>query len=116
MSTLPPVLQLSNIEEVQAPPGDERTQAPWQVPTKVVPGDTTQGSKEDKGGAIPQHVLVAPGLPTVSKKLAQKIWALKFIEMEEFLQPTKWCNPWKVGVAPQAPVGHTLRANRWQTS
>ena len=89
MSTLPPVLQLSNIEEVQAPPGDERTQAPWQVPTKVVPGDTTQGSKEDKGGAIPQHVLVAPGLPTVSKKLAQRIWALKFIEMEEFLPTNK---------------------------
>ena len=89
MSTLPPVSQLSNIQEVQAPPGDERTQAPQQVPTKVVPRDTTWGSKENKGGAIPQHVLAAIGLPTVSKKLAQRIWALEFLEMEEFLPTNK---------------------------
>ena len=63
MGTLPPVSQLSNIPEVLTPPGDERTQTPWQVLTEVVPGDTTGGSKEDKGRAIPQHVLAAPGLP-----------------------------------------------------
>ena len=60
-----------------------------QVSTEVVPGDTTGGSKEDKGGAIPQHVLAAPGLPTVSRRLAQRIWALEFIEMEEFLPTNK---------------------------
>ena len=89
MSTLPPVSQLSNIPEVPAPPGDERTQAPRQVPTEVVPGNTTGGSKEDKGGAISQHVLAAPGLPTVSRKLAQRIWALEFTEMKEFLSTNK---------------------------
>ena len=31
------------------------------------------------------HFLPAPGLPTVSNKLAQKIWDLEFVEMEEFL-------------------------------
>ena len=71
------------------PPGDERTQTPWQVPTEVVPGDATGGNKEDKGGAIPQYVLAAPGLPTVSRKLAQRVWALEFIEMEEFLPTNK---------------------------
>ena len=56
---------------------------------EVVPGDTTRGSKEDKEGTIPQHVLAAPGLPTVSKKLAQRIWALEIIEMNEFLPTNK---------------------------
>ena len=31
------------------------------------------------------HFLPAPGLPTLSNKLAQKIWDLEFVEMEEFL-------------------------------
>ena len=31
------------------------------------------------------HFLPAPGLPTIPNKLAQKIWDLEFMEMEEFL-------------------------------
>lgn len=37
----------------------------------------------------PQLFLAASGLPTVSQKLAQRIWALDFIEMEEFLPANK---------------------------
>ena len=55
----------------------------------MVPGNTTGSSKEDKGGAIPQHVLTAPGLPTVSRKLAKRIWALEFTEVKEFLPTNK---------------------------
>ena len=36
-----------------------------------------------------QLFLAAPGLPTVPMKLAQRIWDLDFIEMEEFL-PSNW--------------------------
>ena len=45
MDTLLPVSQLSNILEVLAPLGDGRTQTPHQVPTEVVPGDTTGAEK-----------------------------------------------------------------------
>jgi len=51
-----------------------------------------QPAVED-GGAMPVKVsegkpqlfLAASGLPTVSQKLAQQIWDMNFVEMEEFL-------------------------------
>ena len=116
MGTLPPVLQLSNIQEVPTPPGDERTQTPWQVPTEVVPGDATGGSKEDKGGAIHQHVLAAPGLPTVSRKLARWIWALEFTKMEEFLPTNKVVWSLESGDGAPGSSGTHSQANGWQTS
>ena len=36
-----------------------------------------------------QLLLPAPGLPTISQKLAQRIWGLEFIEMEEFFLSNK---------------------------
>ena len=93
MGTLLPVSQLSNIPEILSPLGDGRTQTPQQVPTEVVPGDTTgavKGIREESSlSMFPQHVLAAPGLPTVSRKLAQRIWALELIEMEEFFPTNK---------------------------
>ena len=41
----------------------------------LVTGDKSTGT---------QFLLPAPGLPTVPLKLAQRIWSLEFIEMEEF--------------------------------
>lgn len=37
----------------------------------------------------PQYFLAAPGLPTITSKLAQQIWDLEFVEMEEFLTSNK---------------------------
>ena len=34
----------------------------------------------------PQHYLALPGLPTILHCLAQRIWDLEFVEMEEFLE------------------------------
>ena len=56
---------------------------------EVIPGDTIESKEKAKEVVIPQHVFSAPDLPTVSKKLAQRIWALEFIEMEEFLPANK---------------------------
>lgn len=36
-----------------------------------------------------QHFLAVPGLPTITSKVAQKIWELEFVEMEEFLPSNK---------------------------
>ena len=41
---------------------------------------------------VKSHFLPAPGLPTVSNKLAQKIWELEFVDMEEFLPSNKTIN------------------------
>ena len=49
-------------------------------------------SKSEQQNALPEsskQYLVAPGLPTISRKLAQRIWELEFIEMEEFLPSNK---------------------------
>ena len=37
----------------------------------------------------PQYFLAAPGLPTITSKLAQQIWDLEFVEMEKFLPSNK---------------------------
>ena len=42
-----------------------------------------------KPSVTKSHFLPAPGLPTISNKLAQKIWDLEFVEMEEFLPNNK---------------------------
>ena len=43
----------------------------------------------NKPSVTKSHFLPAPGLPTISNKLAQKIWDLEFVEMEEFLPNNK---------------------------
>ena len=48
--------------------------------------EATRGTGSDKKtGEKSQLFLAAAGLPTVTQKLAQRIWDLDFIEMEEFL-------------------------------
>lgn len=37
----------------------------------------------------PQYFLAAPGLPTITSKLAEQIWDREFVEMEEFLTSNK---------------------------
>ena len=69
--------------------GNGKAQILPQVPTIDLPDGDSEKGKGDKGGANPQHILAAPGLPTVSRKLAQRIWNLEFIEMEEFLSTNK---------------------------
>ena len=51
-----------------------------------VPEDTASHSASSKK---PQYFLAAPGLPTITSKLAQQIWDLEFVEMEEFLPSNK---------------------------
>ena len=36
-----------------------------------------------------QHHLASPGLPTIPHRLAQRIWDLEFVEMEEFFPSNK---------------------------
>ena len=43
----------------------------------------------NKPSVTKSHFLPAPSLPTISNKLAQKIWDLEFVEMEEFLPNNK---------------------------
>ena len=52
---------------------------------------TADKKKQPNNGSVAtkSHFLPAPGLPTISNKLAQKIWDLEFIEMDEFLPSNK---------------------------
>lgn len=87
MATLPNSLQLTGM----------RTLVEENSGTKENPGggDQVEQSPQDSSEkptsrpAPLQLLLPAPGLPTVSHKLAQKIWGLEFIEMEEFLPSNK---------------------------
>ena len=47
------------------------------------------GQQDAPPDSLSKQYLVAPGLPTISRKLAQHIWELDFIEMEEFLPTNK---------------------------
>ena len=47
------------------------------------------GQQDAPPESLSKQYLVAPGLPTISRKLAQRIWELDFIEMEEFLPTNK---------------------------
>ena len=47
------------------------------------------GQQDARPESLSKQYLVAPGLPTISRKLAQHIWELDFIEMEEFLPTNK---------------------------
>ena len=55
--------------------------------TSLGAGSVTSADK--KAGEKPQLFLAASGLPTVPQRLAQRIWDLDFIEMEEFLPSNK---------------------------
>ena len=48
-------------------------------------------NEEDHSGkeVKPLHYLAAPGLPTIPQHMAQHIWNLDFVEMEEFLPSSK---------------------------
>lgn len=98
LGVMPPADQLKGI--AQLPPSDldgsgsKRTGPPDQN-TDTTSTDSNQGDATKKGqqDASPEssskQYLVAPGLPTIPRKLAQRIWELDFIEMEEFLPTNK---------------------------
>ena len=67
-------------------------------------------SKEAKRTQI-QHYLAAPGLSTIPTKLAQRIWDLDFIEMEEFLPSSRTMQLLKAvqGMAATAGAQHQGR-------
>ena len=48
--------------------------------------------QNSKSLAVKSHYLPVPGLPVVPNKLAQKIWELEFVDMEEFLPSNKMIN------------------------
>ena len=53
-------------------------------------GEVVQTGQQDAPlESLSKQYLVAPGLPTISRKLAKRIWELDFIEMEEFLPTNK---------------------------
>ena len=86
LGTLLDPSQLSRVARVEAEdqPGD----APgWMeehfTEQLMMTGDGEHG--QAKSIKPPQHFLAAPGLPTITSKLAPKIWDLEFVEMEEFL-------------------------------
>ena len=80
LGTLPDPSQLSRVARVEE--GDQPGEA-----GRTSYGTVKDGEREslDTQSPLnpPQHFLAAPGLPT--SKLAQKIWDLEFVEMEEFL-------------------------------
>lgn len=51
--------------------------------------NTPRGELASAEGKKPQLFLAAPGLPTISYRVAQKVWDLEFVEMEDFLPPNK---------------------------
>ena len=86
LGTLSDPSQLSRVARVEA--GDQPGDAPgWMekhfTEQLMMTGDGEHG--QAKSIKPPQHFLAAPGLPTITPKLAQKIWDLEFVEMEEFL-------------------------------
>ena len=57
--------------------------------------------------------LEAPGLPTVPMELAQRIWDLDFIEMEEFLPSNRTVQALEVsGMTKDGTVLHVPQARR----
>ena len=68
---------------------------------------------DKKAGEKPQLFLAASGLPTVSEKLAQRIWDLDFIEMEEFLPSNKMVQALEVsGLAREGTVFQVLQGRK----
>ena len=51
--------------------------------------DSSKKPPSNRSMVSKSHFLPAPGLPTIPNKLAQKIWNLEFVEMEEFLPSNK---------------------------
>ena len=85
-------------EMVQLPPGNtnESTEqtAALPVPSEVRSSNGEEGvanktQQEPSPEMAPKQYLVAPGLPTIPRKLAQWIWELDFVEMEDFLPTNK---------------------------
>ena len=98
LGVVPPAEKLKGMAQLPATetktPSMEDTVPPSRN-TGVPLRDNLKGEAVKMGqqGAHPESLskqyLVAPGLPTISRKLAQCIWELDFIEMEEFLPTNK---------------------------
>ena len=74
------------------------------IPLEVtVPSQDLEGGK----GKLPPFSVVTPGLPTVLSNLAQHIWDLDFIEVEELLPFNKTIQALEEG-AISRPEGSSL--------
>ena len=80
MEDLPDPKLLEGMKEVENNDDIEATQ-----PTDVELLGSVKRLPDNRPTVAKSHFLPAPGLPTIPNKLAQKIWDLEFVEMEEFL-------------------------------
>ena len=94
LGILPDPSQLSRVARVEAgdQPGDASGGLEEHLMEQLkMAGDGEPG--QPKSINPPQHFLAAPGLPTITSKLAQKIWDLEFVEMEEWPRGgLSWCH------------------------
>ena len=75
------------------------------VDNSVPPAKTSEGR--------PQLFLAASGLPTVPQKLAQRIWELDLVEMEEFLSSNRTVQALEIsGLAREGTVFQVPQACR----
>ena len=65
--------------------------------------------QSSKSLVVKSHFLSVPGLPTVPNKLAQKIWELEFVDMEEFLPSNKMINALESSVSIQDGIVGALQ-------
>ena len=90
MNSLPDSKLLDGMKEV----GKDSEQIGDKEASQLADLEFPSGGARHNGKSITakSHFLPAPGLPTVSNKLAQKIWKLEFVDMEEFLPSNKTIN------------------------
>ena len=88
MANLPNPDQLAGAHVVDVVDMEQSTVPPS---SRFVGKDHPADSVQLTGMSTPgtQFLLPAPGLPTVPLKVAQRIWNLEFIELEEFLPNNK---------------------------
>ena len=67
----------------QQPPEDQKNPFASLIPWLTA--FSSSGTQQEKAESKPARCLVAKGLPTLPTKLAEKVWNLEYVEMEEFL-------------------------------
>ena len=87
MEGLPDPKLLEGIKEVEDTEPVETVEASQTTDPELV--GSSKGLPNNRPTVTKSHCLPAPGLPTIPNKLAQKIWDLEFVEMEEFLPSNK---------------------------
>ena len=107
MNSLPDPKLLNGMKEV-AKDGEQvgNREASQPVDAVLLRGSMGHNSRSL---AVKSHFLPAPGLPTVPNKLAQKIWELEFVDMEELLPSSKMINALENPVSMQDGIVGALQ-------